>query len=291
MPATKPRKVTLDATPSALPQLLTVSELNSRAALVRAKNSKVVAFDAPVVPAPADGNPPVADTTTIPGIALATTVQGFVDGLSVIGFDATISIDRRAAVLNSLTFAMLAANGDVAKNPAADYVSQFASYLTVCGFTVAGSASGSYDSGNLSISLDKALLDCLSTISTDISSVNLLKDVITALKTLPENQGALTLFSHNTIRNGSAKIATVSATQPNGAAGLLQLKLALFEFAFSSTETRILWIKVDNSKSKMNYTSVTCELQDAAYASVADGLTQRVADFRKSTISSVDLSL
>jgi hypothetical protein len=222
-------------------------------------------------------------------VALMQQIQGFVDGLGLSCFDAGLSAARRASVLNSLLFAQLAANGDVQSDSTKSFSAQCLSYLPVCGFTVVSQSAATYNAGGLTVSLDKALLDCLKQIATDPTSINILNDVINSLETLPDNGGALTLFDHNTISGGRATAITATVTEPSGASGPLALKLTIFDFAFTSTNTRVLWVQIDDSHSQLNYSTVTLDLDDAAYANVATGIQNQISQYQAASIASVKL--
>jgi len=274
--------VPLNGKASRHPELVSFAELQQQTTQVR-QAKKMMVLDQPAAGLlaqdaaggqNAEGANEAAAGSTIPGIDISTAVQGFVAGLALTGFAAGLAADKRVAVLNALSYCTLAANGDLKKDPTTDYSSQWVSYLPTCAFVPSAMGRASYDSGNLEVGLDKALLDCLDQISTDVSSINILKDVISALKTLPDNKGALTLFSHNTVRDGKISVMTTTVTEPDNAP--LQLKCTFYEFEYSGTETRVLWITVNNAKSKMTYTTVTADLRDDLYPTLEPLLTSKL---------------
>ncbi len=282
--------IVLNGMPSRRPHLISFSEVHQHDGLVRgaSKGDHLVADDAIINPAVAPVAAPV-DTSAIPGVALSTAVQGFIAGLSVTAFPSGLSTDDRAAVLNAITYCTLAANGDLKSNSALNYVAQWASYLPSASFALTSSGSGSYNAGGINVSLDQALLDCVAAMSTDVTSVNIMKDVINALKTLPENQGALTLFSHNTIRNGIVNVATTSVTQA-AAATPIQMVMTIYNFAFSSTETRVLWITVNDTTSQLSYQSITATLNETTLPTLEPLLTAKLNSFYTTQIATVELS-
>jgi hypothetical protein len=277
--------VPLNGKPSRHPDLVSFAELHQQESKRRRDAKQMQVLDQPVAPA-APANEADAGST-IPGVDLSTAVQGFVSGLAVTGFATGLPEDKRVAVLNALSFCTLAANGDLSKNPATDYSSQWVSYLPTCAFVPSAMGRASYDSGDIDVALDQALLDCINQMSTDVSAINILKDVISALKTLPDNKGVLTLFSHNTVRNGKVSVMTTAITQPDDAP--LQMQCTFYELEYSGTETRVLWITVNNSESKMTYTTVTADLRDDLYPTLEPLLTSRLTPHYKYNIATVVL--
>lgn len=281
--------ISLHGKASRHPELVSFAELQQHATKVR-HAMKMKAQDQPVAglltQAPTGTNEAEAGST-IPGVDISTDVQGFVSGLALTGFAAGLDADKRVAILNALSYCSLAANGDLKKDPTTDYSSQWVSYLPTCAFVPSAMGRASYDAGNIDVGLDKALLDCLDLMSTDVSAMNILKDVISALKTLPDNKGALTLFSHNTVRNGKVSVMTSAVIQPDNAP--LQLKCTFYEFEYSGSETRILWVTVNDSESKMTYTTVTADLRDDLYPTLEPLLTSKLLPHYEYNIATVEL--
>jgi hypothetical protein len=292
MPAAKPTKITLNGKPSAVPQLTSFSGLNQHETFLRAKTKqtgakpKMKVMAAAIAPV-ADADTPAADSSPIPGVAISTAVQGFVAGMAVSTFADGLDINIRTAVLNAITYCSLAANGDIKKNPALNYIAQWAAYLPSCAFNVKTSGSGGYEAKGEKVSLDAAILDCLAGLSLDISAIGIIKEVVTALKMLSSNQGALTLFSRNTIKNGHVRVGTTSVSKTGD--GNISLTVTFYELAFSSNETRVLWVTVNNTDSQMSYTTLTAELNQGMLPTLEPLLIARLQDLYENNIANVDL--
>jgi hypothetical protein len=98
---------------------------------------------------------------------------------------------------------------------------------------------------------------------------------------------SLTLFDHNTISNGRATVAAATVTEPDGAGGALEL--TIFDFAFSSSDSLVLWVEIDDVHSQLNYSTVTMDLQDPAYSAVSAGIQNLISQYQTSTIANVKL--
>lgn len=204
------------------------------------------------------------------------TLQAAVNGSQVLSFTAGLTPAEKADVLAATQFAQRAASA--AHDRFADTAAWYRFYTDVLerlGWAGQGLAFTRRRADRGRLTLDRAALDVIAAIATS-NQLALLVKAVDALRALPEEAGALTLFERLALAgdSGSFQLGAVQKAD-NGA---LSLALGGFHFRTRTDRTRALFGEWGADEAELWAAAQVMTLDRSHYDGLRDTVTHRLAE-------------
>lgn len=212
--------------------------------------------------------------------------SGFVDNGSLVSFLAGVDRQSQADVLNSMLLAQLAANKKFDREKdTAQWYAFYHDVLENVGWVVQQFAFARYDVSGTTATVDKVVIDLLSTLGTGTAAA-VAKSTIDALKALSGDDRRFTLFkqSAHSAHTGNFQVANCS-----NVGGVLKMSLGAFTFSSTRVDTSVLFFDWSTSDTEIYRAGQSIVLDREVYAAVRGTVVKKLGDHAKTFVDDLDI--
>ncbi|EMJ5851789.1 hypothetical protein R5P12_003512 [Klebsiella aerogenes] len=206
---------------------------------------------------------------------------------SLISFTDKLSGVQKSDVQNSTLLAQLHADhvADRYKDP----VSWYKKYVTVLekvGWNLSSFAFDEYTSSDLTISLDKVVLEIVSAIAS-MNEIAILKATLGALSSLGDDSKPMKIWDSNSRneRNGNFQIMPVDI----GNDGSIVMILSCLYFYSQDSRSRFLWFTWGSNDISINANAHRVVLNESVYSQVRDNVVEKLGLNAKDFVSTLEI--
>lgn len=207
--------------------------------------------------------------------------QAFLSDKSIVSFVSSVSGQNRKDVLNSTLLAQLAANSKYTLDDnMKEWYETFIQVLGRLGWVVAGGTVDTYEADESLVEVENVIIGIL-TKAFGHNYIALIQSTLDALKQLSNaNDGKIKVFEKNTTSLSKGCFQIALAVEENDA---VSMQLGTFLLTSNSSIRKILFVKISNSATKLDYTTrlatFNSEIYGRARQAVIDKLSDDILDF------------
>lgn len=215
-------------------------------------------------------------------------LQAAVNGSHVLSFVGGLTAGDKVDVLNSVQFAQRAASAAYNRNTAVEqWYESLTDTMGRLGWVGQGLAFSRQTAAHGTLTMDRAALDVIATIATG-NQLAILVKAIDALRALPEEDAAFTLFRHLTEQstNGSFQLGAVQKSTD----GTLAMAMGGFYFHARTQQTRALSWDWGGDDVAFWVAAQVMTFNSGHYARLRDTVAERLGDAAADYVAALPLS-
>ena len=229
-----------------------------------------------------DGVTPPAAATTLED----KTAQALVAGSSLVIADDGISAQTKEDLVNSNLLAQFAASNTADRTDVLAWYSAYFSALQRFGWAMTSNDFRELKQTGTSVEVHEAIMAILAMVlGPAASALVIVKSVFDGLAKVGNNNGWLTLFDQQSVKENVAHFQV--ATAQSKANGLVDLGLLAFSVEADQKITQVLFFKVKKSKAKLRYAGGTATIQEQVLGAVRDAMRTKLQSVAQQFIETI----
>jgi hypothetical protein len=244
----------------------------------------VVTMDIDLPQVPFNDKRTLKNNGNIEKVIAENTEQSFMLDKSVLSFSSEVKGQNRKDLLDSMLLAQLAANKATSdKNNVSEWYEKLTEVLSNIGWIVEPFESTFRAKGS-GIEMHNAVIDIL-TAAFGSNYISIIKKTLEAIKNLSESN-TIKVFSKNTTSSSKGCFMIGAATETDD---IVSLELGAFFVTNVQNDTQILFFKMSNVETTLNYSLCKAEFNEPVYSFIRTKVLQKLGGSADEYIREIEI--